>query len=87
MSTPQRVAGASPRYTQEALDAKVQGMIEALCLIEADGRIYTCGISKGLPLMNGEVVSALRTWTMKPVTRGGKPVAVRYVLPIRLKTP
>jgi serine/threonine-protein kinase len=80
---PTRVSGAQPVYPREAMAAKVQGTVVAKCVITTTGSVTGCRIVKGLPFMDGPVLSALSGWKYTPATRDGKPVSVD--MPITLK--
>ena len=49
MTRPERVSGADPVYTREALEAHVQGLMIVKCVIGVDGYLSNCRIIKPLP--------------------------------------
>jgi protein TonB len=81
------MSGASIQYTREALEARVQGMLIAKCVITREGEVETCKIIKGLPHMDVSVLSALETRRYSPVTWQGKPISVSYIFNIKLEMP
>lgn len=87
MTRPERLSGRNPEYSQAALQAQIEGVMIVQCTITVEGEVTNCHIIKPLPHMERAVMEALRTWRMKPVMFQGRPVAVKYKIPIRLKIP
>jgi len=87
MTRPEQTAGEAPRYTREALAAAIQGTMLVKCVITIDGTLENCRIIKALPHMEKAVLDALSTWRYKPVRYQGRPVAVDYLIQIRLVIP
>jgi periplasmic protein TonB len=87
MTPPQLLSGASLQYTREALEAHVQGLLIARCVITREGDVESCRIIKGQPHMNEAVLSALETRHYTPVTYQGKPISVIYNFHIKLDLP
>jgi periplasmic protein TonB len=87
MTRPERVSGADPVYTREALEAHVQGLMIVKCVISTDGTLHNCRIIKPLPHMERAVLDALSTRRYKPVTFQGRPITCDYVFNIKLVMP
>ncbi len=87
MMRPEQTGGDPPRYTREALAAGIQGTMLVKCVITAVGTLENCRIIKPLPHMEKAVLDALSTWRYKPVHYQGRPVAVDYLIQIRLVIP
>lgn len=87
MTRPEQVRGRRVEYTREALEAQIEGTMLVQCIITTDGDLQDCKIIKPLPHMEQAVLNALKTWKMTPVMFQGRPVAVKYIIPIRLKLP
>ncbi|WP_433937198.1 energy transducer TonB [Sorangium cellulosum] len=87
MTRPTRVSGRSPVYTQEAIDAGVEGLMIVKCLLRESGEVTECRIIKPLPYLEQSTLDALKTWCMTPVLFKGRPVAITYVFPLRFKLP
>lgn len=69
-----------PKYTPEAIRARVQGLVEMSVVVERDGRVGAVDVTKSLDTTYGldeEAVKAVRQWKFKPGTKDGKPVRVR----------
>lgn len=69
------------RYTPEAREAKVSGIVRLNAIFGADGGIYGIRIVRGLPLgLNDEAINALRKIRFQPALKDGQPVSVRMSL-------
>lgn len=69
-------------YTDEAVKVKIQGSVELVAVVTADGRVQDPRVSKGLGFgLDEKAVEAVRTWRCTPA-RGpdGKPATVRVVI-------
>jgi protein TonB len=87
MTRPEQTGGDPPKYTREALAAGIQGTMLVKCVITVGGTLENCRIIKALPHMERAVLDALSTWRYKPVHYQGRPVAVDYLIQIRLVIP
>jgi TonB family protein len=87
MSRPEQLGGKDIAYTQEALEARVQGAMTVKCTITKEGRVQNCRVLQSLPHMEQSVVDALQSRTYKPILYQGQPVAVDYVFRVRLTLP
>ncbi|HYH95781.1 energy transducer TonB, partial [Hyalangium sp.] len=87
MTRPEKISGPVPQYTREAIEAKVQGLVIAKCVITLEGTVEKCRMIKPLPHMEKAVLDALYASRYKPVTYQGKPVAVDYTFNIKLSLP
>lgn len=73
-------------YPQAAIDAGAKGKIELLFMINRKGEISSISVLKDIGYGTGEAcVAALKkTKKWKPAIVNGKPVAVNFVMPIRM---
>lgn len=75
------------QYPAEAKERRVEGMVLMQFTVERDGSISDIqvirGIGSGCDEAARRVVQQMPAW--KPGQQGGKPVRVRYSLPIRFK--
>lgn len=64
-----------------------QGRVTVHFVVNADGSLSNIGIIRGVdPELDGEavrVISAMPKW--KPGTQGGKPVRVKYTVPVMFR--
>ena len=79
-----------PKYTSDAMRAKIQGVVELEAVVLEDGTVGEVRVVKSLDKMFGldqEAIAAARRWLFRPGTdRSGKPVAtiVTLILEFRL---
>lgn len=74
---------ADPKYTSEAMRAKIQGEVEVDAIIGPDGLVAQVLLSKSLDRTHGldqEALKAARLWRFQPARFQGKPVAMRVTL-------
>ena len=74
----------SPAFSDEAVKAKYQGVVELLAVITADGRATDIKVAKGLGLgLDEKAVEAVRNWRFKAALGpDGKPTAVRQLIEV-----
>jgi protein TonB len=77
--TPVALFQPIPSYTQEAREAKVEGVMLLECIIRKDGRITDVKIRRGLGYGLDESATNTVTslWRFKPGTLNDNPVDVR----------
>jgi TonB family protein len=79
VTIPELLHQEKPKYTAEAMRAKVQGSVEVECVVRPDGSPGDCRIRRSLDPTFGldeEAIRAARLWRFKPGTRFGQPVPV-----------
>lgn len=82
---PEVIAGSQvqPVYPEEAQRAGVQGLVVLELSIDEHGKVGGVKVVRGLGHGCDEAwVAAVRQWRFRPATRYGKPIKVRYILPI-----
>jgi len=76
---PTELRRADPRYTAEAMRAKIQGVVWVDAVVLPDGTVGDVTIARSLDTVFGldeEALRAARQWRFRPGTRFGEPVAV-----------
>jgi len=78
-----------PKYTSDAMRAKIQGVVELDVVVLENGTVGDVRIAKSLDKTFGldqEAIIAARKWLFRPGTRQGQPVPiiVRLILEFRL---
>jgi TonB family protein len=69
----------NPRYTDEAREKKIQGMVQLDAVVLEDGTVGEVTVTKSLDDTYGldqAAVAALKQWLFKPGQKDGKPVPV-----------
>ena len=89
MVQPRVTRHVEPKYTSEAMRAKITGEVELEVVIEANGTVGDMRVVKSLDRTFGldeEAKKAAKQWLFRPATFQGKPVpiVVRLVLEFRL---
>src|SRR5262245_44256003 len=77
VTTPRLVTQVKPRYTVEAMRAKVQGTVLVECVVEVDGTVRRARVARSLDPRFGldqTAVDAVKEWRFEPGTKDGKPV-------------
>jgi TonB family protein len=78
-----------PRYTTDAMQAKIQGEVELELIVLSDGTIGAVQVVRSLDKTYGldeEAVKAARQWLFRPGSFNGKPVPVVVRLVLEFKT-
>jgi protein TonB len=73
-----------PRYTEQAMRARIEGVVELDAVVLPDGRVGSLRIVRSLDRTFGldqEAIQAAKQWRFMPGRRAGKPVAV----PVRIE--
>jgi protein TonB len=68
-----------PKYTSDAMRAKIQGEVKVEVVVKIDGTVGDARVTQSLDAQLGldeEALKAARQWTFKPGTLKGKPVPV-----------
>lgn len=75
-----------PRYTEEAMRAKIQGEVQLEAVIGTDGRPDAIKVTKSLDAEHGldaEAIDALKRWRFEPSRKDGKLVRVQVAVDMR----
>jgi len=85
--TPQCLYCPRADYSDEAMKVKIQGVVELLAVITADGQVTDVHVVKGLGYgLDENAVKAARTWRLRPALGpDGKPSAVREVIEMQFQ--
>lgn len=83
IKAPVKIYDPQPRYTEEARQAQVQGVVILEVVIDQKGGVPEVKVLKGLPFgMTESAIKTVRKWKYEPATLEGKPVAVFMVMTI-----
>jgi TonB family protein len=88
ITNPQVIREEKPQYTQEALKARIQGVVQVEVVIKEDGTVGQVRISRSLDRVFGldaEALRAARAWRFKPAMKDGKPVPFVAIIELEFK--
>jgi TonB family protein len=75
-----------PGYTQDALDAGIEGTMIVEATLDTEGCVVNTDILQGLdPDLDQHVLDILRYWAFRPATLAGEPVKVHYSLTLNFR--
>ncbi len=83
VTDPTLVRNVAPKYTSEAMRAKIQGVVELEAVVLPNGTVGDVRITKSLDARYGldqEAIRAAKAWVFKPGTLKGEAVAVLVTL-------
>ena len=86
VTLPKIIFEVKPRYTPEALRARIEGTVIMTAVVRTDGRPDDIEITQSLDTEYGldeQAVAALSQWRFEPGLKDGKPVAVRITVEMR----
>ena len=79
---------ATAPYTDYALKQGIEGTVALMALVRQDGSVGAVTVSKGLEeSLDRSALRAVRTWTLDPARRAGKPVAVVVEINVDFELP
>jgi TonB family protein len=76
IKAPVKVYDQRPTYPEEALRARVTGMVILEALIDTRGVVRSAKVLRSIPLLDAAAVEAVSGWRYEPPTRDGVPVPV-----------
>jgi len=82
---PKAVNVVEPIYPESLKAKKIESIVTLQTVVDETGRVAQAEVtgSTGYPEMDQSALDAVKTWTFKPATLHGKPVAVYYTMKIR----
>jgi TonB family protein len=80
---PTKTVHVSPIYPDEALRARVQGVVIVEARIEADGRILHARILRSIPMLDQATLDAVKQWEFTPTLQDGSPVPVMMTMTVQ----
>ena len=73
---PVKIRNVAPEYPPLAQQARVEGTVILECTISPKGRVTDVKVLRGIPLLDGAAVEAVRQWVYNPTLLNGVPVPV-----------
>jgi TonB family protein len=85
-SPPVLISKREPKYSPEALKAKLQGTVLVSLLVGEDGVPQNVKVVRGLGLgLDEKAIEAVQGWRFKPAMKGGEPIAVPAQVEVNFK--
>jgi len=82
VKTPKRLVNAPPTYPQDAIDAKVQGVVVLDVLLDADGVPSDVQIVQSVPMLDAAAIEAVRKWRYEPTLMNGVAVPLAMTVSV-----
>ena len=86
VTLPKVISEVKPKYTPEALQARIAGTVVMTTVVRTDGTPRDIEITKSLDTVYGldqQAAAALGQWRFGPGRKDGKPVNVRVTIEMR----
>jgi protein TonB len=85
---PEVLIEVKPKYTPDAMRAKLMGAVELEIIVNEDGKVSNVRVTKSLDRPSGlddAAMEAARKWVFKPGKKDGKPVPTRVGLVLEFR--
>ena len=83
---PKVIHSVDPKYTEEARQKKVSGIVKLYCWVDEEGNPSHIKVVQGLGMgLDEKAAEALQQFKFQPATRDGKPVKVELYIEIRFQ--
>ena len=88
VSAPVAVTRVEPQYTQEALEARIEGTVELSVRVSEDGIPQVVGVLHSLdPKLDSNAAEAVGQWRFQPGMKDGVPVPVMTKVDVTFHLP
>jgi TonB family protein len=86
VTPPRPLKRVEPEYTDEARDAKLEGVVVVYVVIGEDGRAHNIRVVRSLGKgLDEKAIEAVEQWEFEPGEKDGKPVKVGATIEINFK--
>ena len=86
ITQPVKIFAPNPQYTEEARQARIQGVVIVQAIIDCRGVVTDVNVLQGLPLgLTEAAVAAIIQWRFEPATVDGRPVSVFFNLTVNFR--
>jgi TonB family protein len=76
IAAPKKLVNVPPRYPDDALQAKVQGVVVLDVVVDANGVPTDLQVAKSVPMLDAAAIDAVKQWRYEPTLLNGAPVPV-----------
>ena len=83
VSWPRLVRDVRPAYTADAMRARITGRVGLSCVVDRDGSVRDCRLTRSLDRRHGldeAALAAATQWRFEPARRQAEPVPVRVAI-------
>ena len=74
--TPAKLRDVRPVYPQDAMDARVSGVVIIEALVDTQGAVRSTRVLRSIPLLEQAALDAVEQWKFTPTLQNGVPVPV-----------
>ncbi|HEY3974178.1 MAG TPA: energy transducer TonB [Candidatus Sulfotelmatobacter sp.] len=86
ISAPEAISSPDPEYTDEARQAKKQGVCVLSLIVDEQGRPRDLHVVRGLGFgLDAKALDAVRQWRFQPALKDGKPVNVQISVEVEFR--
>ena len=83
VSDPRLVSRIDPEYSDDARKGRIEGAVELLVIVRADGTVQVDSVRKSLGYgLEQNAIAAVKKWTFLASRKDGKPVPVYMIVTI-----
>jgi len=85
ITNPVALSAPNPKYTPEAMRARIQGVAWVRCVVQLNGQCSDLAIERSLDSTFGldeEALKSVKLWRFKPGMRQGSPVPVEIIIEV-----
>jgi protein TonB len=82
IKAPTKIKNVNPIYPEDALAAKVQGVVILEVRVEADGTVGDAEVLRSIPMLDDAALEAVRQWEFTPTLMNGAPVPVMMTVTV-----
>jgi TonB family protein len=82
---PTKIKDVRPAYPQQAVSARIQGVVVIEATIGPDGKVQNTKVLRSVPMLDGPAIDAVRQWEYNPTLLNGVPVPVIMTVTVNFK--
>jgi TonB family protein len=88
IGSPKVISQVQPKYTREAMQAKIQGIVQVEAVVMTDGTVGDVRVLRSLDRdlgLDQQAIAAALQWRFQPAMRNGKPVPIIVIIELEFK--
>ena len=82
---PSKTKHANPKYPDDALAARIEGVVICEIIIDPSGRVSDVKVLRSIPLLDAAAVEAVRQWEFEPTYLNGMAVPVIMTVTVNFR--